>query len=181
MVKTSPRSISTPLPARSVPSVPAVNASGGMIECSPTTADSARSRSKLKSSARGWIAAGTFHSVNEGIRVLRFPGALFSTMRAFMKRHRPRPVSMSGPPMVVPSQLVDRTRVGVEDFCALGLGQRRLEGEARIVKIPVRIVRREQEPVDADPFDHRAQMFCVVRLVDRLRGEPEMLADIFGR
>src|SRR4051812_6047063 len=143
MVKTSPRSIRTPLPARSVPRVPAVKASGGMIECSPTTADSARSRSKLKSSGRGWIAAGTFHSVNEGIRVLQFPGAQFSTMRAFMKRHRRGRVSVSGAPVVVSSELVDRTRVGVEDFCALGLGQRRLEGEARVVEIPVRIIGRE--------------------------------------
>ena len=38
MVSTSPLSISTPLPARSVPSVSAVKASGGMIECRPTTA-----------------------------------------------------------------------------------------------------------------------------------------------
>src|SRR5438270_612397 len=97
MVNTSPRSIRIPLPARSVPSVPAVKASGGMIECSPTTADSARSRSKLKSSARGWIAAGTFQAV------------------------------------------------------------------------------------DADPFDHRTEVPRIVRLVDRLGGEPEMLADIFGR
>ena len=51
----------------------AVKASDGMMECSPTTAASARSRSNPKSSARGWIAGGTFHSVNESMRALRIP------------------------------------------------------------------------------------------------------------
>src|SRR6266702_7908617 len=79
------------------------------------------------------------------------------------------------------SELVDRAGIGAEDLLPLGLGERRLEGEARIVKVPVRIVRREQQPVDADPFDQRAQMPRLVGLVDRLGREPEMLADIFGR
>src|SRR4051794_33330982 len=79
------------------------------------------------------------------------------------------------------SQLVERTRIGVEDLCAFCFRERRLEGEARIVEIPVRIVRGEQQPVRPDPVDHRTQMFCIVRLVDRLRREPEVLADIFGR
>src|ERR1700710_1961049 len=77
MVSTSPSPITTPLPARSVPSVSAVKASGAMMECRPTTAASARSRSNPKSSARGWIAGGTFHSVNEGIEVLRFPAIFY--------------------------------------------------------------------------------------------------------
>src|SRR6478609_8444489 len=79
------------------------------------------------------------------------------------------------------SELVDCARVGVEDLAALGFGQRRLEGVARIVEIPVRIVRREQQAVDADPFDQRAQMFCLVRFVDWLRREPEILLHIFRR
>src|SRR3954468_15886255 len=79
------------------------------------------------------------------------------------------------------SELVDCARVGVEDLAALGFRQRRPEGEAWIVKIPVRIIRREQQTIDADPLDQRAQMFCLVRLVDRLRREPEMLLHIFGR
>src|SRR6476661_7232434 len=76
---------------------------------------------------------------------------------------------------------VQRACVGVEDLAALGFRQRRPEGEAWIVEIPVRIVRREQQALDADPFDQRAQMFCLVRLVDRLRREPEMLLHIFRR
>src|SRR5437660_10065815 len=79
------------------------------------------------------------------------------------------------------SELVDRAGIGAEDLVPLGLRQRRLEGEARIVEIPVRIVRREQETIDADPFDQRAQMPRLVGFVDRLRREPEMLADIFRR
>src|SRR6266702_49002 len=79
------------------------------------------------------------------------------------------------------SELVDRAGIGAEDLLPLGLGERRLEGEARIVKVPVRIVRREQQPVDSDPFDQRAQMPRLIRLVNRLRREPEVLADIFRR
>src|SRR3954454_9555300 len=79
------------------------------------------------------------------------------------------------------SGLVDGARVGVEDLRALCFRQRRPEGEPRIVEIPMRIVRREQQALDADPFAQRTQMFCFVRLVDRLRREPEMLLHIFGR
>src|SRR5262249_1112746 len=49
------------------PSVSALNASAGMIECRPTTEERARSRSKLYSPGRGWLASGTFHSVRAGI------------------------------------------------------------------------------------------------------------------
>src|SRR6185437_8077389 len=77
-------------------------------------------------------------------------------------------------------ELVDCTGVGVEDLPAFNLGQRRLEGEARVVVIPVRIVRREQQAVDADPFDQLPQVPGFIRLVDRLGREPEMLADIFA-
>src|SRR3954467_11255480 len=79
------------------------------------------------------------------------------------------------------SELVDRAGVGPEDLRSLGLGQRRLEGEAWVVEIPVRIVRREQQPIDADPFDQRSQVPCLVGLVDRLRREPEMFVNIFRR
>src|SRR5205814_6138207 len=72
-------------------------------------------------------------------------------------------------------------RVAVEDFRAFGFAQRRPEREARIVEIPMRIIRREQQAIDADPFDQRSQMPRLVRLVDRLGREPEMLPHIFGR
>src|SRR6202040_65168 len=79
------------------------------------------------------------------------------------------------------SKLVQRAGVAIEDFCAFRFAQRRLEGKARIVEIPMRIIRREQQAIDADPFDQRAQVPRLVRLIDRLGGEPEMLAHIFGR
>src|SRR3954469_8085081 len=79
----------------------------------------------------------------------------------------------------ISSELVKRAGVAAEYLAALGLRQRRLERKARIVKIPVRIVRREQQAVDADPFDQRAQIPCLGRLVDCLRGEPETLLDVF--
>src|SRR4029079_9523650 len=79
------------------------------------------------------------------------------------------------------SELVDCARVAVEDLAARDVRQRRLEGVAWIVEIPVRIVRREQQAVDADPFDQVAQMSCFIRLVARLRREPEMLLHIFRR
>ena len=79
------------------------------------------------------------------------------------------------------SKLVDGAGIAVEDFAALHFRQRRPERKARIVKVPVRIIRREQQAVDADPFDQRAQVSGLVRLVDRLRREPEMLLHIFRR
>src|SRR5258708_35509590 len=82
---------------------------------------------------------------------------------------------------VMGSTLAQGAGVAAEDPEAFGLRQRRLEGETRIVEIPMRIIRREQQPVDADPVDQGSQMPRLVRLVDRLRREPEMLAHIFGR
>src|SRR5471032_1917367 len=82
---------------------------------------------------------------------------------------------------VMESKLVKRAGVAAENLDAFGLSQRRLDRKTRIVEIPVRIIRREQQTIDADPVNHRSQMLGVVRLLDRLRGEPEMLADIFGR
>src|SRR6201991_2888611 len=79
------------------------------------------------------------------------------------------------------SELVQRAGVAAEDLAALRLRQRRLERKARVIEVPVRIIRREQQPVDADPFDQRTQVPCLVRLVDRLGGEPEMLLHIFRR
>src|SRR5712675_1830129 len=78
-------------------------------------------------------------------------------------------------------ELVQRAGVAVEDLGALGFRQRRLERKAWVVEIPMRIVRREQHAVDADPLDQRSQMLCLVGLVDWLRREPEMLLHIFRR
>src|SRR5216683_1610116 len=59
MVSTSPSSrMTTPLPIRSVPRIPAVKASSGTSERNSTIESSAASRSKRKSSALGCIAGG---------------------------------------------------------------------------------------------------------------------------
>src|SRR5277367_6096275 len=79
------------------------------------------------------------------------------------------------------SEPVNRASVGLEDFGPLRLREGGPKGKARIVEIPMRIIRRKQQPVDADPLDQRAQMPRFMGLVDRLGGKPEMLAHIFGR
>src|SRR6185295_4426334 len=63
MVSTMPFSeITTPLPARSVPRIEAVNASSGISERTSTTASSACSRSKRQSSGFGRISFGNAQS-----------------------------------------------------------------------------------------------------------------------
>src|SRR5262245_8999084 len=59
-------------------------------------------------------------------------------------------------------EVVEGARIGIEDLQALGLGERRLEGETRVVVIPMRIVRGEQQPVDADPLDEVAQVRAIL-------------------
>jgi hypothetical protein len=59
------------------------------------------------------------------------------------------------------SELVERAGVAAENLAALGFRQRRLEGKPRIVEIPMRIIRREQQPIDTAPFDQRAQISVV--------------------
>src|ERR1700738_586374 len=56
---------------------------------------------------------------------------------------------------VMRSELVKRAGVAVEDLGPFHLSQRRLEGETRIIEIPMRIIRREQQAIDANPFDQR--------------------------
>src|SRR4051794_32287661 len=79
------------------------------------------------------------------------------------------------------SELVERAGVAAEDLVSFGFRQRRLERKARIVEVPMRIIRREQQAIAAYPFDQAAQMLCFIGLVDRLRREPEMLFHIFRR
>ena len=63
----------------------------------------------------------------------------------------------------------------------LRVGHRELERVLRVVEVPVRIVGREHQPVPADPLDHLGEVLRIVRLLDRLRGEPDVLADVFRR
>ena len=51
----------------------------------------------------------------------------------------------------------------------------------RIVVVPMRIVGGEQQPVPADPIDRVQHMLARLRLLHRLRRQPDLLADVFGR
>src|ERR1700722_5155627 len=82
---------------------------------------------------------------------------------------------------VMTSKLVQRAGIAVEDLRPFHFRQRRPEGKTRIVKIPMRIIRREQQAIHPDPFDQGPQVPRLVGLVDRLGGKPEMLANIFRR
>jgi glc operon protein GlcG len=76
-------------------------------------------------------------------------------------------------------QSVKRLGVAGEEFCAHRLLESRLEHVAWVVEIPVRVVGREHQPIPSDPTHDLEQILRLVRLVDRLRREPEMLADVF--
>src|SRR3989442_14014085 len=68
MVRINPASrITTPLPARSVPSTDAENASSGISERSETTASSTGPRSKRKPLAGGCSSAGKAQSVDSAM------------------------------------------------------------------------------------------------------------------
>src|ERR1700730_1429038 len=115
-----------------------------------------------------------------------YPLILRSAERASRRMRATVGASSSGdgacaPPHREGSEFVNRAGVGVENLPPLGFRQRRLEGEAGVVVVPVRIVGGEQQAIDADPFDQLAQMLGFIRLVDRLRREPEMITHIFGR
>src|SRR5262245_5076320 len=75
-------------------------------------------------------------------------------------------------------KLVDRPRIGVEDLGTFAVRQRRLEGKARVIVVPVRVVGGEQQPIDPNPLDHGAQVRTVLGLLDGLRGKPETLAHV---
>src|SRR6266403_4804890 len=45
----------------------------------------------------------------------------------------------------------------------------------------MRIVGRKQQLVPADPLDHLEQMLAPLRIFHRLRGPPDVVADIFRR
>src|SRR5580765_5721872 len=57
----------------------------------------------------------------------------------------------------IESKLVQRAGVAAEDLEPFCFAQRRLEGKAWIVEIPMRIIRREQQTIDANPVDQRSQ------------------------
>src|SRR5262249_32143903 len=62
-------------------------------------------------------------------------------------------------------QRVDCARVAIEDLAPLGVGQRDFERRVSVIVVPMRIVGGKQQPVDADPFDHRAQVAGMLRFL----------------
>src|SRR5256885_3348603 len=72
MVSTSPSSrMTTPLPIRSVPRIPAVKASSGTSERKSTIESSAASRSKRNSSALGCISGGNAQLLRSAMGISR--------------------------------------------------------------------------------------------------------------
>src|ERR1700722_6408141 len=106
---------------------------------------------RLSSAKNSPLAWNTTISRPSTLTTLLPPGGM-SVARATMCR-------------VMTSELVHGAGVGVEDLRPLRFRQRRLEGEARIVEIPMRIIRREQQAIEPHPFDQGSQMPRLVRLV----------------
>src|ERR1700727_1979251 len=78
-------------------------------------------------------------------------------------------------------QPVHRARILSEDHRALLLGHCDLERRGWVVVVPVRIVSGEHQAIPADPVERVAQVLGLLGLLDRLCGEPELLADVFRR
>src|SRR5256885_9482568 len=97
MVSTSPSSrMTTPLPIRSVPRIPAVKASSGTSERKSTIESSAASRSKRNSSALGCISGGNAQLLRSGM------GLPAKSRPAFYGRGRLRVSSRDGFPIHSP-------------------------------------------------------------------------------
>src|SRR5215467_11116057 len=78
-------------------------------------------------------------------------------------------------------QPIHSPRIAGKDHPALLLGEAWRDRHNRIVEIPVRIVGREQDAVEADPAHGVEHVAWILRLLHRLRRDVEMLADIFRR
>src|ERR1700733_12549261 len=63
----------------------------------------------------------------------------------------------------------------------LFLGQSQRHRGQGIIVVPMRIVGRKQQPIEADPVDGVAQMDGWVRLFHRLRRHPDLVAQILAR
>src|SRR5882762_186422 len=117
MVSTSPSSrMTTPLPIRSVPRIPAVNASSGTSARSSTIESSAASRSKRDSSGLGCISGGNAQSLRSP---MGFP-AKFSPFILWQ-----RPASCQPPARCFPGTLfASRTAVNIPISIAMASNPR---------------------------------------------------------
>src|SRR5512134_1713641 len=127
MVSTRPSSrITTPLPARSVPRICAVNASSGISARTRTTAPSAASRSKRQSSGCGRSSAGNAQSVGS-LTAPPWSRPWWPLLRGGARESRPRTTRLRGAthlrrPLPRPCRylrVAARLRARALDHCAL--------------------------------------------------------------
>src|SRR5262245_41240198 len=78
-------------------------------------------------------------------------------------------------------EAVDLLRIAAEDRPALGFAHGDLDGETRVIIVPMRIVARVDDTVPADPIEDGAQILRVLRLLDRLRRVPQIAVQILRR
>ena len=76
---------------------------------------------------------------------------------------------------------VQLLRIAEIERLAVGVADAGRQHARRLVEVPMRVVGREQQLVPADPFDHLEQMLAPLRVFHRLRGPPDVVADVFRR
>src|SRR5262245_22610206 len=76
---------------------------------------------------------------------------------------------------------VDLLGIIAKNRTAFGLTHGDLNGEARVIVVPMRIVARIDDTVQADPIEDGAQVMRVLRFFDRLRRVPEIAAQVLRR
>src|SRR6516165_7715426 len=78
-------------------------------------------------------------------------------------------------------EAVNLLRIVAEDRAALGFTHSDLDGEPRVIVVPVRIVARIDDTVPPNPIEDGAQVMRVLRLFDRLCRVPEVAAQVLRR
>src|ERR1700722_15464088 len=74
---------------------------------------------------------------------------------------------------------VKRPRIAGINLLAAPVAQARRHDHERVIEIPVRIVRREQDAVETDRRHDVDEVRRVFRLLHRLGGDPEMIVQVF--
>ena len=85
------------------------------------------------------------------------------------------------PTYTLTRQPVDRLGVGGEDLAAALGREAGGEGAEGVVEVPVRVVGGEQETIPADQLHHVEEVPRLGGLLDRLGGDPDVLADVLRR
>src|SRR3974390_3814961 len=101
------------------------------------------------------------------VRHLRVPGGSSSTEATTWRA------------MLILCKSVKLERVVQIKRFAIGLADAGRQYPRRLVKVPMRIIGGKQQSVPADPFDHVGQVVAPLRVLHRLRGPKDVVADIF--